>query len=162
MNTELALQIQAWIDGELPPDQQQRVAQRIASDPEADALRLRLEQTRQLLAGNESTPALPVTPDYFWSQIERRLASADVPPPAPFRTPAASWWSAWWKVLAPAAILLALVPILLRQQPALDPRPAHTFEYNAQFEVASEHPGASVITYQSDTDGLTVVWVDSR
>src|SRR2546423_4837259 len=81
MNDELAIKIQAWIDGELSSWQSRRMAALLERDPEAKALATELRQTKAALAGNEMSVAVPELRQFYWNklrlEIERQAPQAE-------------------------------------------------------------------------------------
>lgn len=162
MTSSDKLKIQALLDGGLDPAEARQVAEWLEHNPEARQLHQDLGRIRDLLRAHEPQAPLPVTPDYYWAALQSRLASAqaETAPALPVRrmrwTPVA-WW---WKYLAPAggAVLLALLVSLPFMQPA--PEVAET-EYQG-LEVETVWPEARIVTYRSDTEGISVVWVNTQ
>jgi anti-sigma factor RsiW len=156
MNTrDMQLKVMAYLDNELSPADARKVGTLISTNPEARELYNELKETREVLMQNEPELKLPESREFFWSKIERGIASAEREPAVVERP----WWT---RFLAPAigsialfALLLAVVdrggsrtPIALSE--AADGAPLH------QFEGA---PDVSTITFRSEAEGVTVVWL---
>lgn len=157
MNIRQQLKVQAYLDGELSPHAARQVESLLRHDREAKRLYASLKETRKILRKNEGPVALPVSGDYYWSRIEQRMMTLGLP-----SAPAHAWWPpvwAWlarrWKWLAPAAAAGAL---LLLMSPAKVSWP-HPIDLTG-LEVESEYADANVVTFQSEADDITVVWVD--
>jgi anti-sigma factor RsiW len=155
MNKKRQLYLQAWLDGELPSPDAQRVESWLQKDPELQALAHELRQIRSSLQIDESTIKVPASREFYWSQIERRLqsAEADAKPPGAWARFMHHWW---WKWVAPAAAAALLAVSLL---PGWLPH-RKNLTLNG-FEIET-NPEANVVAFQSDQDGITVVWVDMQ
>ena len=71
MTLEAQLKLQAWLDGELPPDQAAEMSVWVARNPAAAALLAELKHTRQQLRSAEAAPALPETRYQIITSIKR-------------------------------------------------------------------------------------------
>src|SRR3954463_11441618 len=69
MNTELQLQIQAYLDNELPSSEARKVAGMISNDLEAQELYRALKDTREIISTNELPAQLQEPRDFYFSQI---------------------------------------------------------------------------------------------
>ncbi len=154
MNHQEQLKLQAWLDGELGPADVRDVARRVARDPEAAALARELKLTRQWLAAGEVPRTVPEPREFYWAQIARRLEPRA--PLAPSPAPAGPVLRRWlgWLIPATAAGLLAagwLVPRLApAQRVAVQP---------AEIETPTDEIGT--ITFRSESEQMTVVWINS-
>jgi anti-sigma factor RsiW len=77
MKTDLELKIQSYLDGEIDPADAREVEKALAADHEATALLNELRMTRQILKGNEPEVRLQENRDFYFSQIKRRIESAE-------------------------------------------------------------------------------------
>jgi len=155
MNHQAELRLQAWLDGELPPGGAQAVAAWVQRDPEAAALARELGATKTALLGNEPERALPESREFYWSKIERELAPAEAPAPAHGRP---AWLRGWVKFLAPAGILVILALLLFG--PML--RSHHRPTLASTAEVESPLDDISSFTFDSESEGMTVIWVNTE
>jgi anti-sigma factor RsiW len=159
MKGERQLKVQAYLDNELSPGDARKVAQMISSDAEARDLFTELKETKEILAQNEPVVKLEESRDFYWSKIQRGIASAEREAAA---RPARPWWMPF---LAPMAGAVALCVVLLSIMDrgtgtplavtqGMDPvaAPLHELEQSAE---------VSTITFRSDTEGVTVVWLSS-
>jgi anti-sigma factor RsiW len=153
MNRETELGVQAWMDGELPPAEAASVATLATSDPQAAALLAELKHTRAALAGNELERAVPASREFYWSRIQRELERLENQPAAPRRP---VWLSWWMRFLAPAAIVAVLALVLFT--PTFAPSSAHRTVHPAEIE--SPLDDVSVLTFRSEAERMTVVWVN--
>jgi hypothetical protein len=145
MNDNIQLDLQAWLDGELPAAKGRRIDTEIAGDEEAGRLIDELRLVKDSLAGNEMGRNVPETREFYWSKIEREIQRrTQTQAQAPRRV----IWPRW---LAPAAgfgalaclLLLAVFPI---NQPGFD-------------ETSSTGEGLEAVTFQDQAAGMTVVWL---
>ncbi|MGP8199943.1 MAG: hypothetical protein ACLQU4_10615 [Limisphaerales bacterium] len=143
MNDNIELDLQAWLDGELPAAKGRCIDTAIAGDEEAGRLIAELQFVKDSLAGNEMARTVPETREFYWSKIEREI-ECQTQAQAPRRV----IWPRW---LAPAAgfgalaclLLLAVIPIT---PPAFD-------------ETSSTGEGMEAITFHDQAAGMTVVWL---
>ena len=70
MKEELAIQLEAWFDGELSKAEATRIKAQLESDPELRAHLETLKTTRQAMAGR---PPSSFDVDAAWSTVEKRL-----------------------------------------------------------------------------------------
>ena len=153
MNSEFQLKIQAFLDSELPPHKATEVAEWIAKNREASMLMKELRQTRALMTGNEVELKLPVAKDFFWSQIEREINSSENRKEIVKPVIEVGWI---WRLLAPASALLLLAVLILPQRHTVTSELASTS--NSEVETAIDE--ANVVTFRSDLEGVSVVWVE--
>lgn len=155
MTRETQLKLQAWLDGELPRTDVREVRRLVERDPQAAALVRELKLTRQWLAAGEVLHPVPETREFYWSQIARRLPPRQTPQLEPVLS-VRTWrhWLAWLTPATALAVLLAwwLVPRLAPPQSAAV-RPT-------EIETPAEELGT--FTYRSETERMTVVWVNSH
>ncbi len=158
MNRETEIQISAWLDGELAASEAAAVDRLVATDPAARALATELGHARAALAAGEPVRRLEDTRAFYWSKIERAIAvaeareraAADVPVPAP--------WRRWLRVLAPVGVIAVVA--LVVAVPALREHARASKVLLA--EVESPLEDMSSFTFHSESEGMTVVWVDSH
>lgn len=156
MNEELKLKIQACLDGELSQSEAARVKQSLNGD--AGLLFNELKSVKDALAGNEPPQVLPESRDFFWSKIRREIERLEAKPEL---RPAASTW-AWWKPsyvrsVARVAFVGCVAAMLLFL--SLDQRGTAPYTL-AEVETPSEEMGS--ITFRSEADGMTVVYLVDR
>ena len=73
MNRDFQLKLQAYLDGELPPQETEKVIHSLRTDPEALALHEELKLTKSLLQGNELEIKLGESREFYWSKICREI-----------------------------------------------------------------------------------------
>ncbi len=121
MRHDLELQIQAWVDGELPEREARRIAQRVARDAEAAALAAELGCIRQALSRHKPSRALDESRQSYWGKIERRIrreagvCRADSPLP---------WYEHWRKHMEPASAKKS--PLVTPPCPPMTPPPTRS------------------------------------
>jgi anti-sigma factor RsiW len=163
MNSDMQLKVQAYLDNELTPGEARRIATLLSTDQVARDLYTELKETKEIVGKNEPAPRLQESRDFYWSKIQRELEKAErVELPAAATTP---WWG---RLLVPVAGAVALFAILLSvsdpgnvspptmtasQSPSDSGLPIH------RGEIVS--PGMSAITFRSEAEGITVVWVSA-
>jgi anti-sigma factor RsiW len=160
MNRDTQLQVQAYLDNELSPADARNVSSLISSDAIARELYSELKDTREMLVQNEPEVRVPDTRDFYWSQIQRRISAAE-------RESRVSQAKPWWmRFLAPIAGTVALCAMLLsvvnkdgRQPTAVNPALPALASAPHQLEQSAD---VSTITFRSESEGVTVVWITSE
>lgn len=155
MKDETAMRLQAWVDGDASAPPPAEVAALLERDPEARALAAELRMTRDALREGEPVQTVPETREFYWSKIERAIArEQDRAVEAPAIRP--SGWLLRW--LAPAGILAMLALLVaspvLRGRPGLGGRP--------MAEIDSPLDDLSSFSFRSESEGMTVVWVNTK
>lgn len=163
MKDETLLQVQAYLDNELSPADARKVAEVISTDPDVRALYQELKDTKEILVSTGEIPLrLQETREFYWSQVQRRIAAEA---PRTGHAPARAWWLRLAAPLAGAAALFAVILSLSdATQPArtdlasspVAPAPRSTFHQ------VESRPEYSTITFRSESEGMTVVWVDTQ
>ena len=77
MKQEDKLKIQAWLDGELAPQESARIADLIDNDLEAKELSEDLRAMQKALEVGEKTAVLEDSREFYWSQVERQLEAEE-------------------------------------------------------------------------------------
>jgi hypothetical protein len=140
MKLEQALEIQAHADGQLALGRRAEVDRWLRENPVAASLRTELVTVRQAVREHEPDAIVPVTREFYWSQIQRRIAVEEAALNRAAKTGSISSWVRW---LAPALGVAALALIL-------------TLKSGAAGGLAD----ATVMTFRSDNDGLTIHWIN--
>jgi anti-sigma factor RsiW len=155
MNTrDMQLKVMAYLDNELSPADARKVGTWISTNPEARDLYNELKETRELLMQNEPALRLPESREFFWSKIERAIASSEREPATAVRP----WWT---RFVAPVVGAVALFAVMLSLVDrgggsvpvAISEVPIHEFE---------EGQNVSTITFRSEAEGVTVVWLSTQ
>ncbi len=155
MTRETQLKLQAWLDGELPAADAREVRRLVERDPDAAALARELQLARQWLAAGETLRSVPETREFYWAQIARHLTPRGTAMPV-LPQPARDWrrWLAW---LAPAAAVLVCLGLWLF--PRLASLPSATARAP---EIETPADDLGTFTFRSDTEQMTVVWVNAH
>lgn len=155
MNLEQQLELQAWVDGELPSADAKRVAQFATTNADASALVAELRIAKGFLSGNEPQVKFPESGDFYWSKIRREIEKAERAEPKPASL---SWAFAWRRLIAPLSgvaviVFLAIVSLNLFQQHGAD----DSANYLVEVENLSEDIGS--ISYRSQSENMFVVYL---
>ncbi|NLH72014.1 MAG: hypothetical protein GX456_03055 [Verrucomicrobia bacterium] len=155
MKQEDVIKIQAWLDGELAGSEAESVERLIAQDADARALVAELRWTKSALVRGELERPVPESREFYWSKIERAIRATETARQAVLDRP---WVGLVLRWFAPAGIVAALalflvLPILRqsRQQP-----------WVAGAEIESPLSDVGSITFRSEAEGMTVVWVNTH
>ncbi|HEX7860419.1 MAG TPA: hypothetical protein VF773_08850 [Verrucomicrobiae bacterium] len=156
MNRETQLQVQAYLDNELSAGEARKVSQLISSDTFARDLFNELKGTREVLMENEPAVQVPDSRDFYWSQIQRRIATAE-------REPAVKHARPWWiRLLAPAAGAVALFAVLLSVMSPSNEKINISGAIAATPHQLEQPSDVSTITFRSESEGVNVVWITSE
>lgn len=159
MNKDTLLEVQAYLDNELSPGEARKIAEAISRDPETRAIYNELKDTKEILTTTGEVPLrVQDTRDFYWSQVQRRITAEEKT--APTRR-APSWWL---RLAAPLAGAVALFAVLLSIVNPPDQQVATNSPASVGPSMQVEHtaPGVSTVTFRSEMDGLTVVWVSTE
>ena len=161
MNRETQLQVQAYLDNELSPGEARNISKLISSDAEARDLFGELKSTREALVANEPLPSLPESREFYWSKIQRAIEQAERTNERVAPSASRPWWL---RIMAPMAGAVGLFAILLSvvnrdgAKPVAVSQSASAATPLHQLEQSSD---VSTITFRSDSEGVTVVWITS-
>lgn len=153
MKTETCLEIQAYVDGELDASRRATVERLVATDPEARQLIDGLGALREAVRAHQPEFQVPETREFYWNQIQRRMKAASSAAPVTVEVGAWTQWIRWVLPLAGAAAVVSLLTLPSREGQttatlaSMSPPPTHAAP-------------ASSITYRSETDGVTVHWIN--
>ena len=154
MNQELELQLQAYLDGELPDNETRRVTELLTQDAAAQVLLNELTFTKKALQGNELEMTLPETHDFYWSKIAREIERQDrTEAPAP----ATPWWRGSFKYLAPLGGLAAICLLLV-----VPGTKEGEGEASSAAVIENLSPDMVVSTFRSQADGFKVIWLSEK
>ncbi len=141
-DTQVILDLQAYVDGELDTARRAEVERLLTGDAEARELVEGLRQVARLIRDHEPTSAVPETREFYWSQIQRRIAAQESQTSRPQPAAAAINWLRW---LAPALGVAAVAVVLAMPKKELS---------------GQEFAEATTMTFHSDADGLTLHWIE--
>jgi anti-sigma factor RsiW len=140
MKTEQALEIQAHADGQLDAGRRAEVERWLREDAKAASLQSELIAVRQAVRAHEPAGTVPDTREFYWSQIQRRIAAEEA---VNARGPKPLSLVSWIRWLAPALGVAALAVIV-------------TMRSSASGDLAD----ATVLTFRSDSDRVTIHWIN--
>lgn len=166
MNEEIKLQVQAYLDNEVSASEARKMASLLTHDPEAQRIYNELKDTKALLAGNELPVKLKEPRDFYWSQIRRGIETAETREVRPAKK---NWMFRLFAPIAATAGVTALLLSLTNFNPGSGTAPRLAQETATLVKPSPEalhviEPAPaemSAITFHSDTEGVTVVWVSS-
>ena len=154
MNQELELQLQAYLDGELPASEARKLTELLTKDMAAQALLSELTFTKRALQGNEVEMALPETPEFYWSKIAREIECLDQMAAPSRPTP---WWRVSFKYLVPIGGLAAICLLLVVPGTKED-----TGEASSAAVIENLSPDMVASSFRSQSDGLKVIWLSEK
>lgn len=140
MKTEQALEIQAHADGQLDAGRRGEVDRWLREDAEAAGLHAELIAVRQAVRAHEPVGVVPDSREFYWSQIQRRIAAEEAVAARGTKPGSLVSWIRW---LAPALGVAALAVIVTMRS-----------------GTAGSLADASVMTFRSDSDALTIHWIN--
>jgi anti-sigma factor RsiW len=148
---KLDLKLQAYLDGELSEKEARQIERDLANDSGQRELLAELRMTSAALKGLEGAIKVPESREFYWSKIERAIASQEVHQPVREKTSIAETLR---RFLVPAAgfAVLAIACILGLSQSGVFNSPL-AFEG----ESAVADPGA--MTYRDFSTKTTLVWL---
>ena len=153
MNRDFQLKLQAHLDGELPPRETKKVLHSLKTDPEARALQEELRLTKSLLHGNELAVTLNESREFYWSKIRREIERDDQR-----EAPSASHRPLWLRWFVPlGALAFAILVAFSVKTSFLSPQKLSFAE-----EIETHLADMSSISFRSESEGISVVWVNSQ
>jgi anti-sigma factor RsiW len=152
MNPEQELKLQAYLDGELSDREARQISDWLAKDAAARSLFEELQMMKTVLTQNEPELKLPESREFFWSKIQRDIRVQEQEPARASESVSIFAWlhRHLLPVAGAAAALALIVGISLKSQPAVASQLA---------ESESLMDDMGLMTFRSQADQLTVVWV---
>ena len=156
MNEDMGIKLQAYLDGELSDGDRAAVEKLLAQDVDLRGLRQELMMVKGVLQESDPVVTVPVSREFYWSQIERRLERIEVEHGR--STVGGSSWAAWLRrVLLPVtgtavACLVLLLSLRDGSLPGVSIRSLHE-------ETESPLEETSAVTFRSESEKVTVVWL---
>lgn len=153
MSTDKALRLQAWVDGELGASESREVEAWVARDDEARLLVEDLRRLQGVVGVGEVVRSIPETREFYWAGIARGIEAAERVSRRESR--GMVWWRRWLVPVGALAAIMISLP-LLRQGPDA------TSAGGAFIGPELEKPlaGVDAFTFRSETERMTVVWID--
>ena len=169
MNEELAIQIQAYLDGELSAEAKLQLLAQLENNSETRQLCDSLKAEQDLLRQTgEMDHEMPVAHSYFWKGISDEIQphkSQNVQKPL---NQTAGYFQRWLSWLVPVGVT-ACIAIVVIQNGFLDDvingikstgkkaaRRAPSFH-----EIDSQQQNAGIISFRSESEGVSVVWISN-
>ena len=146
---EPLLDLQAYVDGELSEDRRRQIEAALPSDVDARELVQGLRQLGTLIRAHEPVATVPVSREFYWSQIRRQI-EADSQAKRP-QAPAASAALGWLRWLIPAMGVAAVAVVVATNQ---SPREM-TLAGGGDVTVVD----VTSTVFRSESDGVTVHWI---
>ena len=151
MNKDTELKIQAWVDGELPASEANRVNRLVAADPEARSLAEGLRTLKAALKGNEPELKVPETREFYWSKIARQIEREEAVP----ARASVPWFVQWRRFLMPLAGVAGALALMLFTLSQFVPAPS----FDEATDTSSE---MEAFTFRDQNAGMTVVWLQEK
>ncbi len=152
MNLKQQLEIQALVDGELAGADIARVRTLVNQDRDSRDLFEELTLVKGALIGSEPALAMPEPPDFYFSQIRRRIEAEQRPLSATQASGNRTLW-AWLRghlgTVAGTAAVVAAIGLFA---------PAYLRPY-VPGELTDSEGEMSAMTYRSEKDSLTIVYL---
>ena len=148
MNENQIVKLQAYVDGELSAFEQKQIATQIETNSEARELVAALRAAKTFVAGNELETKLPETHAFHWSKISREIERYEAKPVFIREAGSLRWWLRYVSPVAGFAAL-ALVAIIGQVDPSM----------SGSEEIGNTSPEASSVVFRSQSEGMTVVWL---
>jgi len=156
MNLETQLQIQAWVDGELPDSEALRIRNLVERDASARTLADELKGMRAALAGNEAPVKLAESREFYWSKIRHEIERSEAAGAATNESfgELLQAWRRWLMPLAGTA-MVAVAAVGLAW--LFTPSSAGGESFLAEVENLSDDVGT--YTFRAPGQNMFVVWV---
>jgi anti-sigma factor RsiW len=155
MNCETEIKLQAYLDGELSPDEAREMMRALDQDSEARALYRELQWAKELLSGNELEFKVPETREFYWSKIQREILRQSEAATVREKNGGVPWWL---RIAVPVAGAVTLVMLVISANLNSDSK----LEQRYVQEIESPLQEASVISFYSQSAGMTVVWLQTQ
>ena len=153
MNQELGIRLQAYLDGEISPQEREAFEKQLSQDAELQSLSKELTLVSGLLRESDPVVTVPASQDFYFSQIRKRIEAAEATTPEVI--PALSWGEWVRRALLPlGGVAVAGLMLMTTLRTGVTPLIASSHE---ETEALLEETGA--MTFRSDAQGVTVVWL---
>ncbi len=155
--------IQAYLDGELPESEHAEVAALLDADESLQGLYDELIEGRDLLRTHEPQRSVPEPRDFYWSKIAQGIEKVDqAGVPVESSSQQKRRFSYWVKWLLPVGGLAAVLFLAMLSQFGV-PKGAGTQAEKASSYHEMDNPleTGSLISFRSNSEGVTVLWITS-
>ena len=148
--TDLTLDLQAYVDGELDASRRAEIERVLHGDAEARQLVEGLRALGKLVREHEPIHSVPAPRAFYWSQIQRRIDTAEAREAAVAATnvshPPVKSALQWLRWLIPALGVAAVAVIVSVQRPSSG--------------AGIDSTDTQSLTFHSDSDGVTIAWIN--
>lgn len=148
--TDLTLDLQAYVDGELDTSRRAEIERVLQNDAEARHLVEGLQALGKLVREHEPAHSVPASRAFYWSQIQRRIDSAEARDAATqtgtTANPPVKSALQWLRWLLPALGVAAVAVIVSVQRPSPG--------------TGGDSSDTQSLTFHSDSDGVTIAWIN--
>jgi hypothetical protein len=157
MNDETKIKLQAFLDGELSGRETRQISELLESDAEAKSFFAELQFVKTAMSGNELEIKLPETREFYWGKIQREIERGEKQKQTveALAFPIFAWWKpAYVRIASGVAAACALLMISFM-----------AFNDGNRAYIPGEIEGngeMGAITYHSNADGMTVVYLVDR
>jgi anti-sigma factor RsiW len=159
-----ALQLQAFVDGELGAREREQVEALLSRDPEAASLVQALTGLRSLLKDGEAVVRMPISREFNWSQIQRQIeaqGTVEARGAAVGSRVVRPTLVEWLRWAVPCLGVGALAVFLVTTQfSGGTARPDAVLGLN--HEVETEAGDTVAFTFRAESAGMSIVWVDGH
>ncbi len=169
MSEELAIKIQAYLDGELSQEDSLQLLAQLEKDSQAKELleSLKLEQATLKNIG-EKDHSMPVAHSYFWKGISQAIDQESVRHESKDDVTSSANFPGWLSWLIPVGVAgcfaivafqngyLESVVESIRSTGKKAARRAPSFH-----EIDSRQQNAGFISFRSESEGVSVVWISN-
>ena len=169
MNEKLAIQIQAYLDGELSTEAKMQLLAQLENDSEARQLYDSLEAEQALLRQvGEQDHELPVAHSYLWKGISDEIQPQKSHDIQRLANKSVGRLQRWLKWLVPVGVTACIALVVVQEGYLGDmldgikstgtkaARRAPSFH-----EIDSQQQNAGFISFRSESEGVSVVWISN-
>lgn len=152
MNDDIAIRLQTYVDGEMAGAEKVEMETQLARDPELQALAGELNMVTRALRESDPLVSVPETREFYWSQVQRRIAAEEASAQRPVST-ASAGLAAWLRrSVLPLSGLAAACLMLMTTLRSGSPVSSHE-------DTESPLNETGALTFRSESQKVTVVWL---
>ena len=151
---DVALKVQAQVDGQLTGREATRLTARLTRDRELSALRDELLVMKEWLREEPIERPVPESREFYWSKIQRGIAAAPTGRVRHFSS--LGWWLRWLVPVGATALLCVywFLPMV--------PAPDQGVHLSVGHEIETPLADTMSFSFRSESAAMTVVWVETR